>query len=489
MRISTLLPFFFFFIHTLNGLPSPELGRLMLRIEDLPIYLGGGSGDRYSLFWWKDEPLLLLPRSTLVKVEGYPDNPTLRAITVGRSDTFPVRLSLAGESLFVRKERLLSAPWIPDASEFYFTSESIESWEALHSQFMLPLSDNSDKLSMILPRDNVFKDRGTIYANPGESVNLMYFDTESVRWEPLDGFPFSMNRGLGTEFLVADGVVLWGGEGNIFDFTEVWRGVLGDDSISWASEPEILLSTTNGDFEIEGGSSGPQLHEITRNPSTGTFFLGLELGIMRGNNRATEFAYVPNTFFDASAFCFPTHNRNFVLAGGNGPALAWSADDGLTWTNISELVYPYAKADSGEVVFIVEDPHNRVIVGILDYFDPQSQTLNIVEINLPSDAKAIDAAASLHSDGWAHSTRLGWLWIGSYPWVWSASHQSWLWTANSLQEGLWIWDTKIGWLWAVDAIYPWLWAGTDKEWLWFGGIGESGRWFWSVNENDWLLIE
>lgn len=485
-------------VHTVSAQPLPEIGAEMLQVDNLRSHQGGGGGDRYSIHWWKGETLLLLPQTALVRVVESPDGLYIVPIDVGRGDTLPVRLSSTGAFLFLRKVRDLSLPWVPNASEF-FVAGDLDHWELLIDDFWIGNPWSPDGKLLLLPRDDVFEDRGCTYASPGDSVNLVLFNPLIPRWDTPSEFPISIDRGIGVEFFISDGIALWGGEGTALDSSAMWRGELAEDGHSWQVEPTEILSTSNGDFKTPGGSSGPQFIEIDRNPTTGTFFLGLEpgSGIFRGNSDGTQFEPVPGTEnVGIVDFCFPSHNERFVLAGGKradtaSPWIGWSADDGFTWTDVSDLVKSFGSSDHGEVVFLAEDPQNGIVAGILSYDedDLSNQTLTVVEVVLPGPARNVDTAATLHTNGWARSPTLGLLWADYYPWVWMEAHEQWFWTANSLQEGLWLWDSELGWTWTGDGYYPWLWNEPSENWLWFGGAGEEGRWFWSAEAADWIQIQ
>jgi len=190
----------------------------------------------------------------------------------------------------------------------------------------------------------------------------------------------------------------------------------------------------------------------------------------------------PNVYPYTRTILYPTINSNYALAGGYDAKmgyLAWSQDDGATWTNLSELLDGYNNADGGEVTIISEDPSGRIIIGARDKKDDPA-TLTLVELKLPNPVNDFDADATHVGSGWQYSPTLGYAWGSFYPWLWSYGEKAWIYATGDIASDAWLYDEDLAWLWTSADFYPWLWDCANERWIYFVEADDSGRTFYDA---------
>ena len=88
----------------------------------------------------------------------------------------------------------------------------------------------------------------------------------------------------------------------------------------------------------------------------------------------------------------------------------------------------------------------------------------------------------------------GWMWIKSYPWVYSDSASSWLYIASDGTPSVYnndTWDTKtssyfseLGWVWMKDANFGY--SHKDEKWIYISNHDENSTFFFDLNSSSWL---
>lgn len=468
-------------------------------------------GDRSALYYHEGRGYLMLAAEGLYTFEGLLGAGTLvQEIAVGTSATVPARLSLAGETLYLRKRWPNLPPscsTIEGVPEYFFVSTDLgETWDNITDQFWFADEEHSCGGLYRVPWSGVVQEGGQIYANPSRWVNFFRHD-EGEQWVNLLGEK-AFDEGIGPEWNMLNGAVVWGGkiltpiETSV---VELWRAVLTEDGTGWETEPYLVDSAD--------GVSGNELLTdrdfltVAANKATDTFLIGLEGGILRSDDHGETFDFVLRypRFYGTWAgngdseeigigvgpedtasvpyihtFLFPSQNPNYILAGGkdygaddfssNTPVwLGWSSDNGETWKNITHLVAQYGGTEDGDIVFLSEDPNGRILVGMLSV-EAFGRQLIVIELELPSKALEFDANAIQYSDGWLFSPKAHWVWGEAFPWIWSHALGSWFWCEGSLQEGVWLWSEALGWIWSQEEVFPSYWSIDDNEWGIFLGL-------------------
>ena len=88
----------------------------------------------------------------------------------------------------------------------------------------------------------------------------------------------------------------------------------------------------------------------------------------------------------------------------------------------------------------------------------------------------------------------GWMWIKSYPWVYSDFANSWLYIASDGTPSVYnndTWDTKtssyfseLGWVWMKDANFGYL--HKEEKWIYISNHDENSTFFFDSNSSSWL---
>lgn len=464
---------------------------------------GADYGDRSALYYHEGRGYLMLAADGLYTFESpLGVGIQLQEIAVGTSATVPARLSLAGDTLYLRKRWPNLPPscsTIEGVPEYFFVSNDLgETWDNITAAFWFTAEKYPCGGGYHLPWAEVVQEGGQIYVNAGTLVNFTRMD-EGGEWVYFD-MPGTLDEGvgIGLEWNMLNGAVVWGGKIDTpieTSIVELWRAVLTEDGKGWETEPYLV--------DAADGVSGNELLTdrdfltVAANKATDIFLIGLESGILRSDDHGETFDFVLRypRFYGTWAdngeeigigaentaiypyihtFLFPSQNPNYILAGGkdygagdfpsNGPVwLGWSSDNGETWQNITHLVAQYGGTEGGDIVFLSEDPDGRILVGILSV-DVFGQQLIVVGLELPSEALAFDANATQYAGGWLLSPKARWLWGEAFPWLWSHSLQSWLWCEGSLQEGVWLWSESLGWIWSQEEVFPIYWSVDDNDW-------------------------
>lgn len=88
----------------------------------------------------------------------------------------------------------------------------------------------------------------------------------------------------------------------------------------------------------------------------------------------------------------------------------------------------------------------------------------------------------------------GWMWIKSYPWIYSDTAKSWLYIASEGIPSVYnnnSWETKtssyfseLGWVWMKDANFGY--SHKDEKWIYLSNHDENSTFFFDSNSSSWL---
>ncbi|MHB0970647.1 MAG: hypothetical protein ACYC7A_19185 [Thermoanaerobaculia bacterium] len=146
---------------------------------------------------------------------------------------------------------------------------------------------------------------------------------------------------------------------------------------------------------MAGESKDPVHH--TRRPGTEDFFVGTEGGLLKSADDAGTFHWslfraIENagSYPYISEILFPASKPGVVIAAGFDkatmePWLAISSDAGSHWLGGSSVLRKLAGYELSTVVFLVEDPAGRILVGLLE---AENRRLAIVAIHLAPGGRA-----------------------------------------------------------------------------------------------------
>jgi hypothetical protein len=208
-----------------------------------------------------------------------------------------------------------------------------------------------------------------LYTNAGAGPNLFVSDNAAASWRVVLG-QFDSMICTHQAFQVVGDRLLVGGECPL-DAAYVRAYRLGADGrlASNAELPVALPKLENRNVQF-----------IEQVANTQRVFAGVEGGLLRSEDGGQSFKFVIQQPIEGNKM-YP-YIRSFVALSGKPdtivvggfdkanalPYLAWSADGGTKWTDISSLLPGYARAagDSAfaEVTSLSEDPQGRVIVTV-----------------------------------------------------------------------------------------------------------------------------
>jgi hypothetical protein len=442
----------------------------------------------------------------------------LSEITVGNLSNVPIKMSIVNNSIYINKEiddlSLLYDVNNQNYGEYLMVSSDLGyTWTEISKEFIFDNNDGYGEFIAVPYNFVQFDDR--VYCSPSQdlesyNLNLFYYDKSESTWQNLWG-EHSLVTGLGFLYSsrawdICNGIVVGGSEGPDLDSVAIVRAQISDSGTEWEIEPYEFASTNAGTLP-----SATNYMAIRANQLTGTFLIGEEGGILRMTEQATKIEYVvsydrqslelplmgttvtpplgitdddPSWFPYVRNFLFASVNSNYVIASGfdkgNAMAyLAWSEDDGKTWTNLSKLVDDYdGSVTKADVPILSEDPSGRIIIGVLDNGEG---TLTLLELKLPNPLNDFDADATHLGSGWQYSPTLGYVWGSFYPWLWSYDEQAWIYASGDIASDAWLYDEDLAWLWTNADFYPWMWDYECERWIYFVEADEAGRTFYDAN--------
>jgi hypothetical protein len=206
-----------------------------------------------------------------------------------------------------------------------------------------------------------------LYSNAGAGLNLFVSQNQGANWRVMMG-AFDSMMCTHQSFHIVGERLLVGGECPL-DFAFLRAYPLSADGASLASQEELPITV-------------PQLQNrniqfIESVPGTQRVFVGVEGGLLRSDDGGRTFKFVIEYPLEGGkkypyvqAFLAPASKKDVIVVGGfdkanSRPYMAWSADAGTTWTDISEMLPGYTRAanDTGTamVLALAEDPQGRLL--------------------------------------------------------------------------------------------------------------------------------
>jgi hypothetical protein len=218
-----------------------------------------------------------------------------------------------------------------------------------------------------LAMDELKQIGGRLYSNAGGGQNLFVSGDAAANWRVVLG-QFDSMVCTHQAFQVVGERLLVGGECPL-DAAYVRAYRIGADGML-ASKEELPVSLP----KLENRN----VQFIEQVAGTQRVFAGVEGGLLRSEDGGQSFKFVIQQPVEGNknypyirSFLALSAKPDTVVVGGFDkataqPYLAWSADGGAKWTDISSLLPGYARpADDGnfaEVSSVSEDPQGRVIV-------------------------------------------------------------------------------------------------------------------------------
>ncbi|TFW32609.1 hypothetical protein [Massilia horti] len=206
-----------------------------------------------------------------------------------------------------------------------------------------------------------------LYTNAGGGHNLLVSDTKAASWRLLRG-RFDSSYCSHSAFHVVGDRLLTGGECPLdVAFLEAYQ--LTADGMGLASQDPIAITVP----ELENR----MVQFIESVAGTQRVFVGVEGGLLRSDDGGRTFKFVIRHPIDTKnypyvrSFLSPAGKPNVIVVGGFDkvtakPYLAWSADGGDKWTDLSTMLPGYGRTvndgKTAEVTSLVQDPQGRILV-------------------------------------------------------------------------------------------------------------------------------
>ena len=208
-----------------------------------------------------------------------------------------------------------------------------------------------------------------LYSNAGAGQNLFVSDNKAASWRVLLG-QFDAMTCYHQSFHIVGNRLLAGGECPL-DMAYIRAYQLSADG-SRLESPQALPVTVP---ELENRN----IQFIDSIAGTQRVFAGVEGGLLRSDDGGKTFKFVIRHPVEGGAtypyvrkFLSLKNKPNVLVVGGFDkanarPYLAWSADGGDNWTNLSSMLPGYNRAGSasslsGQVTSLVEDPQGRILL-------------------------------------------------------------------------------------------------------------------------------
>jgi hypothetical protein len=210
-----------------------------------------------------------------------------------------------------------------------------------------------------------------LFSNAGAGLNLFVSDDKAASWRVLLGEFDSMICTHQAFHIVGDRLLV-GGECPL-DVAFIRAYQLTADGSRLASKEPLpvtlpVLENRNVQF-------------IESAPGTNRVFAGIEGGLLRSDDGARSFKPVIHHSVDdvksypyIRAFLAPSKNPGVIVVGGFDkasakPYLAWSADNGDHWTDLSSMLPGFNRntgdfGKGGQVTALMEDPQGRLLLTV-----------------------------------------------------------------------------------------------------------------------------
>jgi hypothetical protein len=219
-----------------------------------------------------------------------------------------------------------------------------------------------------------------LYSNAGAGVNLFVSDNQGTDWRVLLG-RFDAMTCTHQAFHIVGDRLLAGGECPLDDaFLRAYQ--LSPDGSRLASANELAISVP----ELENRN----IQFIDSVPGTQRVFVGVEGGLLRSDDGGRSFKFViqhpiegGKTYPYVRTILTPAKKPNVIVVGGfdkaNGkPYLAWSADGGDKWTDLSAMLPGYSGGPgqgSATVTALAEDPQGRILLTLNEDEDAKGRLM------------------------------------------------------------------------------------------------------------------
>ena len=208
-----------------------------------------------------------------------------------------------------------------------------------------------------------------MYSNAGAGLNLFVSDNKAASWRVLLG-KFDSMTCYHQSFHIVGTRLLVGGECPL-DAAFIRAYQLSADGSRLESQAELPVSVP----ELENRN----IQFIDSIGGTQRVFAGVEGGLLRSDDGGRSFKFVirhpiegGNMYPYVQSFLSLKNKPNVIVVGGFDkanarPYLAWSADGGDNWTNLSALLPAYNRGAgdiglAGQVTSLVEDPQGRILL-------------------------------------------------------------------------------------------------------------------------------
>lgn len=228
----------------------------------------------------------------------------------------------------------------------------------------------SGEFCSVLSMTDLKQNGNVLYSNAGGAPNLLASNDGGNKWNAVLGQLDAMMC-YHQSFEVIGDRVLVGGECPL-DMAYVRAYRLRSDGLGLASEQ--ALPVTLPDLENRN------VQFISRIGTSQRVFIGVEGGLLRSEDGGQSFKFViehplsggANYPYIGQLLAMPD-KPDTIVAGGfdkatTRPYLAWSADGGGKWTDISSLLPGYANAAgrtaTGMVTSLGLDPQGRIVVTV-----------------------------------------------------------------------------------------------------------------------------
>ena len=208
-----------------------------------------------------------------------------------------------------------------------------------------------------------------LFSNAGAGLNLFVSDNKAASWRVLLG-QFDSMTCYHQSFHVVGTRLLVGGECPL-DVAFIRAYQLSADGSRLASQAELPVTLP----ELENRN----IQFIDSIDGTQRVFAGVEGGLLRSEDGGRSFKFVirhpiegASMYPYVQSFLSLKNKPNVLVVGGFDkanarPYLAWSADGGDNWTNISAMLPGYNRGAgdtslAGQVTSLVEDPQGRILL-------------------------------------------------------------------------------------------------------------------------------
>jgi hypothetical protein len=259
-------------------------------------------------------------------------------------------------------------------------------------------------------------------------------------------------------------------------------GVLGEGQnvSSYISRPFTVTST--GNYTVSASASAPLAWS--------------------GTTSGTASAPVPQLTGTVQIFQVDPHYNSTTLLDASMFSLAGliASPGQATVTFVAGDSYQLVVALSG-VTSIGGQTGPSGIVTTFNNLDSQKETwLGAIDntFNAGTQASPITLTASLSPSLWLNATALGggwqWLsWFGFFNtmnsgWIYHSTLGS-LYVCGTSTDNIWFydpqWDGKGGWWWTTSSTFPWIYSATEQAWLYYDTADAGSRWFYNSRTGHW----